>query len=87
MASVVRINITPVKGLGLRHPSDVELTTAGVMENRRFYLVSRDRGLLFNGRAAAHSCASGDREAIDFGVYFDIEQPGRVRLGDAVELV
>ena len=26
-----------------------------------------------------------DRKAIDFGVYADVEQPGRVRVGDAVE--
>jgi hypothetical protein len=28
-----------------------------------------------------------ERKAIDFGVYFDVEQPGRVRIGDAVEPV
>ncbi len=50
MAVVARINITPVKGLGLLHPDEIELGPAGVEENRRFYLISSDRGLLFNGK-------------------------------------
>ncbi|HWB22809.1 MAG TPA: MOSC N-terminal beta barrel domain-containing protein [Gaiellaceae bacterium] len=50
MATVAQINITPVKGLGLLHPDEVELTAVGVAENRRFYLVTADRGLLFNGK-------------------------------------
>ena len=27
-----------------------------------------------------------DGKLIDFGVYFDVEEPGRVRVGDPVEL-
>ena len=45
---VARINVTPVKGLGLQHPEEVELTARGVEENRRYYLVSQGR--LFNGK-------------------------------------
>ena len=30
MATVARINVTPVKGLGLLHPEEVELTERGV---------------------------------------------------------
>jgi MOSC domain-containing protein len=45
---VGRINITPVKGLGLQHPTEVELTPRGVEANRRFYLISGWR--LFNGK-------------------------------------
>jgi uncharacterized protein len=48
LATVARINVTPVKGLGLHHPEAVELTELGVEENRRFYLVSGGR--LFNGK-------------------------------------
>jgi uncharacterized protein YcbX len=48
MATVERISITPVKGLGLLHPDVVFLDAGGVGENRRFYLVD-DRGRLFNG--------------------------------------
>ena len=30
----------------------------------------------------------GSREGeIDFGVYFDVEEPGRIRVGDALELL
>jgi uncharacterized protein YcbX len=48
MAVVARINVAPVKGLGLHHPEVVELTERGVEANRRFYLVSNGR--LFNGK-------------------------------------
>ena len=48
MATVTRINITPVKGLGLQHPGELALTRVGADENRRFYLISG--GLLFNGK-------------------------------------
>lgn len=48
MASVARINVTPVKGLGLQHPSEVDLTERGVESNRRYYLISGWR--LYNGK-------------------------------------
>jgi hypothetical protein len=48
VASVARINITPVKGLGLQHPDAVELTARGVETNRRYYLIAGWR--LFNGK-------------------------------------
>jgi uncharacterized protein YcbX len=36
---IVEIAYTPVKGLGLPYPSEVELTAQGVASNRRFFLV------------------------------------------------
>ena len=48
MATVARINVTPVKGLGLLHPDEVELTERGVEANRRYYLIQGWR--LFNGK-------------------------------------
>jgi uncharacterized protein YcbX len=48
MATVGRIAITPVKGLGLLHPEDVVLGVGGVASNRRFYLVD-EHGRLFTG--------------------------------------
>lgn len=36
---VSRISITPVRCFGLFHPDEVEVTEAGVVENRRFMLV------------------------------------------------
>jgi uncharacterized protein len=37
--SVSRINVAPVKGLGLVHPDEVVLERTGVPENRRFHVV------------------------------------------------
>ena len=48
MATVSRINVTPVKGLGLLHPDEVELTERGVESNRRYYLIQGWR--LVNGK-------------------------------------
>src|SRR5438876_1094826 len=52
MARVARLSFTPVRGLGLTHPSSIELTAMGVREDRRFYLVD-DHGRLVDGLRAA----------------------------------
>ena len=39
MRTLSRINVSPVKGMALHHPGEVELGPAGISENRRFYLV------------------------------------------------
>jgi uncharacterized protein len=46
--SVARFSVTPVKGLALHHPEELELEECGVAANRRFYLVRED-GRLFSG--------------------------------------
>jgi uncharacterized protein YcbX len=46
---VVRISIAPVKALHLVNPDEVELTAAGVVGDRRFWLLDRDRRLV-NGK-------------------------------------
>lgn len=46
---VVRISIAPVKALHLVNPDEVELTHAGVVGDRRFWLVDADRRLV-NGK-------------------------------------
>jgi hypothetical protein len=46
---VVRICIAPVKALHVVNPDEVELTRAGVVGDRRFWLVDRDRRLV-NGK-------------------------------------
>lgn len=48
-ATVARINVTPVKGLALQHPAEVELTAAGARDDRRFLLVD-EQGRLVNGK-------------------------------------
>jgi uncharacterized protein YcbX len=47
---VARICIAPVKSLHVVNPDEVELTHAGVVGDRRFWLVDRDRRLV-NGKA------------------------------------
>ena len=49
-ARVVRICIAPVKALHVFERDEVELTRAGVVGDRRFWLVDRDRRLV-NGKA------------------------------------
>lgn len=39
MPRVARLSIAPVRGLALQHPSSIDLVHAGVVEDRRFYLV------------------------------------------------
>jgi uncharacterized protein YcbX len=50
VARVTRINVAPVKSLGLLHPDAVELGPRGVAGNRRFWLVDRERRLYNNKR-------------------------------------
>ena len=50
MARVVRINVAPVKSLGLVHPEEIELGERGVVGNRRFWLVDENRRLVNNKR-------------------------------------
>src|SRR5579863_4423928 len=47
--TVARISVAPVKALHLVHPDEVELTRAGVVGDRRFWLVDGD-GRLANGK-------------------------------------
>jgi uncharacterized protein YcbX len=49
--TVARISIAPVKSLHLVHPDEVELTRAGVVGDRRFWLLDAD-GRLANGKLA-----------------------------------
>ena len=46
---IVEIAYSPVKGLGLLYPSEVELTALGVSTNRRFFLVD-DHLQMVNGK-------------------------------------
>jgi uncharacterized protein YcbX len=43
MPAVTLLSVTPVKGLALHHPAEVELTAAGIPGDRRFHLVRRGR--------------------------------------------
>ncbi|HZM72528.1 MAG TPA: MOSC N-terminal beta barrel domain-containing protein [Candidatus Polarisedimenticolia bacterium] len=90
MAAVVtRFSIAPVRSLGLEHPDTIDLTTVGVREDRRFYLVDQDGRLvdrLVSGRLApigAHTDADGERLRLTFPHGNVVEDD--VRLGEAVE--
>jgi len=43
MPAVARINVAPVKTLGLEHPDAIDLDKRGALEDRRFFLVSEGR--------------------------------------------
>jgi uncharacterized protein YcbX len=44
--SVLRLNMTPVKGLALAHPDEVTLTDIGVADNRLFFMVDQDGAMV-----------------------------------------
>ena len=46
MSTLVRLSLTPVKGLHLAHPDEVELTAGGIATDRRFFLVDSDGALV-----------------------------------------
>jgi uncharacterized protein YcbX len=48
MATLARINVTPVKGTALHHLASATLVPTGIEGNRRFHLAD-DRGRLFSG--------------------------------------
>jgi uncharacterized protein YcbX len=47
MRTLTRLSVTPVKALRLSHPSEVDLTSAGIPTDRRFYLID-EAGDLFD---------------------------------------
>lgn len=88
MPRVARLSISPVRSLGLQHPRAVDLTPAGVVEDRRFYLVDEtgrfiDRTVI--GRlvqVAAETDAVASRLRLTFPDGEVVEDD--VWLGDAV---
>ena len=52
-ATVTRISMTPVKGLALHHPEEVELTPSGVPGDRTFFLVDQHGRLISATRLGA----------------------------------
>jgi uncharacterized protein len=60
MKAVARISLTPVKGFGLLHPGEVELTQEGVVGDRRFLLVDAEGKRLRSSLTAWPIVVSGD---------------------------
>jgi uncharacterized protein YcbX len=86
--AVVRISTTPVKGLRLAHPAEVELTRTGARDDRRFYLVTED-GRLCNAKRAGRLVtvtAAWDADAGVLGLTFPDGTivKDEVRHGDAI---
>jgi uncharacterized protein YcbX len=89
MPTVARFSIAPVRSLGLEHPTEIDLTVAGVVEDRRFYLTDAanrfvDRLLIPPlVRIGAHTDPSGSHLRLSFpdGIVIDEE----VSLGSPVE--
>ncbi len=48
MLTVSRLSVTPVRGMALHHPTEVELGTHGVIDDRRYTLLTDD-GRIFDG--------------------------------------
>lgn len=51
MLRVSRLSIAPVRALGLQHPTSVDVTFSGVLEDRRFYLIDEHGHILDRLRA------------------------------------
>jgi uncharacterized protein YcbX len=89
MNAVARLSIAPVRSLGLEHPSEIELTESGVLEDRRFYVID-DAGRLIDRlivgplvRVGAHTDAAGETLRLDLPDGTVVS--GDVRLGEAVQ--
>jgi MOSC domain-containing protein len=53
MLRVSRLSIAPVRALGLQHPTSIDVNFAGVLEDRRFYLIDEHGHILDRLRAGS----------------------------------
>ncbi|MEA2520844.1 MAG: uncharacterized protein QOI81_490 [Actinomycetota bacterium] len=63
--SVVRLNVTPVKGLALSHPGEVLLTPIGVPENRRFFMADPNGALVSAERFGPMQQVHADLDTVE----------------------
>jgi MOSC domain-containing protein len=88
VATVTRISIAPVKGLGLVHPDAVDLERTGVLANRRFHVVDaagRRYNQLRNGALVQIRPAYGpEREHLALSFPDGTDAAGTVELGEAI---
>jgi uncharacterized protein YcbX len=89
MPRVARLSITPVRGLGLSHPASIDLTTMGVVTDRRFFFVD-DQGRLVDRLRAPQLCrvvAETDPDATSLRMTFPDGSvvEGDVRLDEPVQ--
>jgi uncharacterized protein YcbX len=89
MTSVARLSIAPVRSLGLEHPTEVDVTERGVVEDRRFYLTDDANRLIDRiivGRlvqVSAHTNPEATTLRMTFPDGTVVED--EVKLGEAVE--
>src|SRR5688500_7997072 len=89
MPTVARFSIAPVRSLDLEHPSEIDVTELGVVEDRRFYLTDESNPLADRSAVGrlVQVAAHPDPEATTLRMTFPdgtaIED--EVRLGDPVE--
>ncbi len=89
MPSVARFSIAPVRSLGLEHPTEIDVTELGVVEDRRFYLTDDSNRLVDRivvGRlvvVSAHTDPDATTVRMTFPDGTVIED--EVQLGDPVE--
>jgi uncharacterized protein YcbX len=89
MPRVARFSIAPVRSLGLEHPTEIDVTELGVVEDRRFYLTDDSNRLVDRivvGRlvqVAAHTDPDATTLRMTFPDGTGVED--EVKLGEAVE--
>jgi len=89
MPRVARFSIAPVRSLGLEHPTEIDITERGVVEDRRFYLTDESNRLVDRivvGRlvqVSAHTNPEATTLRMTFPDGTVIED--EVQLGDPVE--
>ena len=89
MPRVARFSIAPVRSLGLQHPTEIDLTEHGVVEDRRFFLTNDanrlvDQLIVFK---LVQVASRTDAEATTLWMRFPdgTEVDGEVELAEAVE--
>ena len=89
MPRVARFSIAPVRSLGLQHPTEIELTEHGVVEDRRFYLTNDANRLVdqLTVFKLVQVASRTDPEATTLWMRFPdgTEVDGEVELAEAVE--
>ena len=83
MLTVSRLSIAPVRALGLQHPTSIDVTFSGVLEDRRFYLIDQHGHIL--DRLRAGRLVQVAAETNPAGTWLRMTFPdGRVIEGDVV---
>jgi uncharacterized protein YcbX len=86
---VARFSIAPVRGLGLEHPDEIDLTETGVVEDRRFHVVDANGrqtdGLTVGRLATVHAHTDRDATMLRLGFPDGTVAEDEIRLGAPVE--